>query len=235
MSSPRCHLSEGPPRVPQVCPGRGLDPVRVVQDCQLVPSPILGLQGTRFIEGEEGGSRAEGRGVKHRPPRLRSGALRPRRGAAVQAWNEPRLPQLAAFHGSRGDGPGEKGQGQLPPGVAPKTHGAPPRFPGVQRDKLDTSELAGEAHRVQTGARDVGEGVARGMEAGWSADGSLWPPSLGDQERLDRAGRGGPRAPALSLEFHSPLHPPTPPAHTHTLGPLLQIGGLRALPARTED
>lgn len=35
-----------------------------------------------------------------------------------------------------------------------------------------------------------GEGVPRGMEAGWYADSSWWPQSLGDQERLGRAGRG---------------------------------------------
>lgn len=34
------------------------------------------------------------------------------------------------------------------------------------------------------------EGVTRGLEAGWYADSSLWPQSLGDQERLGRAGRG---------------------------------------------
>lgn len=34
---------------------------------------------------------------------------------------------------------------------------------------------------------DVGEGVTRGMEAGWSADSSFRPQALGNQERLGRA------------------------------------------------
>lgn len=160
---PRCHLSERPPPVSQVCPGRGLDPRPRGPGLSTGPrecssSPALCLRGTRFIEGEEGGSQSEAR------PRLRSRALRPRRGAAVQASNDP-CPSLRPS--------------TVHPVTAPvREAGAAPARVWLQRFtelRLDSSRAEGqarEAHGVQTGPPhedtgcDVGEGVTRGMEAG---------------------------------------------------------------------
>lgn len=68
----------------------------------------------------------------------------------------------------------------------------------------------------------TGEGVTRGTEAGWYADSSSEPQSLGDQDELSRAGQEGValKPQPCASGFH----------RTPLLGPLLRVGGLRALP-----
>lgn len=77
-----------------------LDPVHVAQDCQLVPRTQPQARCVSMAPGpakvrKEG---AEGPGVKHRPPRLRSRALRPRRRSCPGLQRALPSP-LTAFHG----------------------------------------------------------------------------------------------------------------------------------------
>lgn len=87
--------------VPQVCPGRGLDPrprgprlSTGPREHSPSPACVSMAPGPSKVR-EEG---AEGLGVKHRPPRLRSRALRPRRRSCPGLRRALPSP-LAAFHG----------------------------------------------------------------------------------------------------------------------------------------
>lgn len=136
--SPRCRVSEKPPPS-MVCPGRGLDPH------PRGPGPSTG-------PGECSPSSTLCLGVKHHAAQVQGPQATKRRscpGLEQALWPSMVHSVMA---------PVRKAGGSSRQGVAPKTHGALPRFPGMQRDRLmlDTRKMAGQAHSVQTGASEGG-------------------------------------------------------------------------------